>query len=173
VPDGRVPDGCGFRRQSEDPLPAPLPHPQPHPQRHSARQPAASRDHEALTVCADCQGFMIMKIDSQFGRGRSGSGRTGPPAIPGPCPASHHKAALYPRRTTTPPHPPAPNLFSGTPRAYPVTSVWLPGRHAGPTGRVGPCRPLSFAAGGWREHRRAIAGHPRARPTHGNQPRPA
>jgi hypothetical protein len=109
VPDGRVPDGCGFRRQSEDPLPAPLPHPQPHPQRHSARQPAASRDHEDFTVCADCQGFMIMKIDSQFGRARSGSDRIGPPAIPGPCPASHHKAALYPRRTTTPPHPPAPN----------------------------------------------------------------
>jgi hypothetical protein len=125
VPDGRVPDGCGFRRlrfpaaavsggcgfrrQSEDPLPAPLPHPQPHPQRHSARQPADSRDHEDFTVCTDCQGFMIMKIDSQFGRARSGSGRTGPPAIPGPCPASHHKAALYPRRTTTPPHPPAPD----------------------------------------------------------------
>jgi hypothetical protein len=49
VPNGRAPDGCGFRRQPEGPPPAPLPPPQPRPQRRSARQTADSHDHEDFT----------------------------------------------------------------------------------------------------------------------------
>ena len=61
-----------------------------------------------------------MKIDSQFGRGRSGSGRTGPPAIPGTAPPATTK--LLSTREE-PPHrhthrPRTTNLFSGTPEPY-------------------------------------------------------
>jgi hypothetical protein len=125
VPAGRVPDGCGFRRQSEDPLPAPLPHRQPHPQRRSARQPAASRDREDLTVRRDSR---LHDLENRFsvrageGPGPAGQGRLpyqGPPRQPPQScslPAKNHHTAT--------PTGPGPRTYSpARPNRTDVTSV--------------------------------------------------
>jgi hypothetical protein len=124
-------------------------------------------DREALTVCADCEVFVITGSCGLAGtvalrvglrvRKRSGKRVLGlPPETaaagnrsrrkpqPPETAAVGHPAVRHPGSERVPYWPTRPSARTN------VTSRRLAARHADPTGRGGPCRPLSFAAGGCR-----------------------